>query len=197
MLALLYGKIAAGATLALLQMFVWIVAGGIAGASTIAPMTPGAMHTVAPFDLGGLLAGALPPVVVLAFVFFLLAGLLQYSTLFAGVASLISRPEDLGSINSAMILPIIAALVVAIAAVDAPNAPVVVATSFIPLLAPFTMFARIAIAQPSAWQIAVSAAVNVVALAGIALVAGRLYRVGMLLYGRPPSLRQLWTTIRG
>ena len=96
-----------------------------------------------------------------------------------------------------MILPIIAALVLALVALDAPNAPVVVVTSFIPLLAPFTMFARIATAEPPFWQVGLSAGVNVLALFGIALLAGRLYRVGMLLYGRPPSLRQVWTTIRG
>jgi ABC-2 type transport system permease protein len=196
-LALLYGKIASGATLAMLQMIVWFVAGVLAGASAFTPVTATATHTASPFDLGAALAGGTATGVVVAFVFFLIVGLLQYSTLFAGIGSLISRPEDLGSINAAMILPIIAALVVAIAALDAPNAPIVVGTSFIPLLSPFTMFARIATTQPPAWQIFASAAINVLALIAIASLAGRLYRVGMLLYGRPPTVRQIWTTIRG
>ncbi|HVA33062.1 MAG TPA: ABC transporter permease, partial [Candidatus Baltobacteraceae bacterium] len=189
-LALLYGKILAGATLGLVQMIVWIGSAILAGASS-ASGSGGQ-----PFDLGGALHGALTPSVVVAFLFFLLVGLLQFSTLFAGIGSLISRPEDLGSINAAMVLPIAAALLVAFAALDAPNAALVVTTSFIPLLAPFTMFARIAVGQAPMWQIAASAAVNLAALIAIAFVAGRLYRVGMLLYGRPPSLRQVWTTIR-
>ena len=78
------------------------------------------------FLLSGSLAGGLTPVVVFAFVFFLILGLVQFSTLFAGIGSLISRPEDLGSINAALIL------------------------RFVPLLAPFTMFARIATDQPPA-----------------------------------------------
>jgi len=196
-LALLYGKIFAGATLGLLQMSVWIVAALIAGATSFHPSSVASGGAATPFNLQGALAGAMTPMVIVAFVFFLLVGLLQYSTLFAGIGSLISRPEDLGSINAAMILPIIAALIIAIAALDAPNAPVVVATSFIPLIAPFTMFARIATSPPPISEILGSAAVNLIALVLIAQLAGRLYRVGMLLYGRPPSWRQIWTTIRG
>ncbi|MBV8433407.1 MAG: ABC transporter permease [Candidatus Eremiobacteraeota bacterium] len=194
-LALLYGKILAGASLGLMQMVVWMLC-AIAAGMTSVPGNPTAATSATPFNLGGALAGAVTPSIGLAFVFFLLVGLLQFSTLFAGIGSLISRPEDLGSINAAMILPIISALIIAIAALDAPNAPVVVATGFIPLLAPFTMFARIATDQPPLWQILLSGAVNALALVAIAVVAGRLYRVGMLLYGRPPTLRQVWTTLR-
>jgi ABC-2 type transport system permease protein len=122
---------------------------------------------------------------------------LQFSTIFAGIGSLISRPEDLGSVNSALILPIVAALIIAITALDAPDAPIVVASSFVPLVAPFTMFARIAVSAPPAWEAWASGAINLVALLAIGLFAGRLYRVGMLLYGRPPSLKQMWTTMRG
>lgn len=195
-LALLYGKILAGATLGFVQMIVWVLCAILAGASNPHVAGTGAA-AAAPFNLGGPAASALTGQVFGAFVFFLLVGLLQFSMLFAGIGSLISRPEDLGSINAAMILPIVAALVLAMTALDAPNAPVVVATSFVPLLAPFTMFARIATDQPPAWQVGLSASINVIAVGAIALLAGRLYRVGMLLYGRPPSLRQVWTTIRG
>lgn len=194
-LVLLYGKILAGATLGLMQMVVWVLCAMAAGASN--PHGGAGSMTATPFSLGGPAASALTGTVFGAFLFFLVVGLLQFSTLFAGIGSLISRPEDLGSINAAMILPIITALVLAMVALDAPNTPAVVITSFIPLLAPFTMFARIATDQPPSWQIGLSAGINVLALVGIALLAGRLYRVGMLLYGRPPSLRQVWTTIRG
>ena len=194
-LALLYGKIFAGATLGIAQMIFWMLCAIAAGVSSVSG-TPTAAASAAPFNLGGALAGALTPTVTIAFVFFLIVGLLQFSTFFAGAASLISRPEDLGSVNASMILPIVAALITAIVALDAPNAPVVVASSFIPLISPFVMFARIATAQPPLWQIALAAGIDTVALGAIAFIAGRLYRVGMLSYGRPPSLAQIWTTVR-
>lgn len=195
-LVLLYGKILAGATLGFMQMIVWVLCAIAAGASNPHAAGTGSIAPM-PFSLGGPAASALTGTVFGAFLFFLLVGLLQFSTLFAGIGSLISRPEDLGSINAAMILPIVAALLLAMVALDAPNTPAVVITSFVPLLAPFTMFARIATDQPPSWQIGLSAGINLLALTAIALLAGRLYRVGMLLYGRPPSLRQVWTTLRG
>jgi ABC-2 type transport system permease protein len=197
-LALLYGKILAGATLGFLQMLVWLTAALIAGATTGMPagsaLSAGSRGA---FDVGAALQGALPPPVIAAFVFFLVLGLLQFSTLFAGLASLISRPEDLGSVSAAMVLPIIVAFFIAIAALDAPQSPIVVITSFVPLLAPFTMFARIAVSQPPFWQVLASSVLNVVAVYAIAQTAGRLYRVGMLTYGRLPNLQQVWNTIRG
>jgi ABC-2 type transport system permease protein len=191
-IALLYGKILAGATLGILQMIVWCGAAFVAGVS--GGPQGGAAH--GGLDIAGALHGALGPATIGAFVFFLIVGLLEFSTIFAGIGSLISRPEDLGAINAAMTVPIIAALFIAIAALDAPNAPVVVASSFIPLLSPFTMFARIATSQPPLWQMTLSAAINVASVVAIALFCGRLYRVGMLLYGRPPTLRQVWRTLR-
>lgn len=193
-IALLYGKVFAGATLGLLQMIFWMLCGIAAGMTSVRG-NPTAAVSATPFNLGGALAGALTPTVTCAFLFFLIVGLLQFSTLFAGVASLISRPEDLGSVNAPMILPIVAALVLAIVALDAPDAPAVVVSSFVPLLSPFTMFARIASGQPPLWQIAAGATIDATALVAIAVLAGRLYRVGMLSYGRPPTLRQIWATI--
>jgi ABC-type Na+ efflux pump permease subunit len=193
-LALLYGKILAGATLGMLQLLVWAAAALVFG-SRVAGGGSGTNESL--LSLSGAFQGALPPAVMLAFLFFLVVGLLQFSTIFAGIGSLISRPEDLGSVNSALILPIVAALIIAITALDAPDAPIVVASSFVPLVAPFTMFARIAVSAPPAWEAWASGAINLVALLAIGLFAGRLYRVGMLLYGRPPSLKQMWTTMRG
>lgn len=195
-LALLYGKIFAGTTLALIQMVAWVIVGALVGGSSapspeVAGGTPGA---------GGVLAFAggasLDPMIAPAFLFLLLVGLLQFSTIYAAIGSLVSRPEDLGSISSALIFPIVAAFITAMLALDAPNAPFVVAASFVPMVAPFVMFVRIVMGQPPAWQLALCAAINLLALWGIAIAASRLYRVGMLLYGRPPSLAQIWKTVR-
>jgi ABC-2 type transport system permease protein len=57
------------------------------------------------------------------------------------------------------------------------------------------MFARIVVSSVPAWQIALSLAINLAAIYAIAVLGGRVYRVGMLLYGRPPRLRQLWHAI--
>jgi len=133
---------------------------------------------------------------VVAFLAFFIIGFLQLATLFAGAASLINRTEDLGSITFPLVMPVVAAFIIAIAALSSPDAPLAVVCSYVPLLAPFVMFARIAVSNVPLWQVAASVGINLVALYAIAVLAGKIYRVGMLLYGRSPSLRQVWSVIR-
>jgi ABC-2 type transport system permease protein len=58
------------------------------------------------------------------------------------------------------------------------------------------MFTRIAVSAVPLWQILLSLAINLAAALAFAVFAGRVYRVGLLLYGRPPSLRQVLATLR-
>ncbi len=191
--ALLGGKILAGGALAVLQMAVWIGAAMIGG--------QGPSNGNASTDLSGMFSLAnlfdvLTPGVVVAFFVFLVIGYLQVSTIFAAMASLINRTEDLGSITGPLALPVVAALFIAIYALGTPDAPGAVVTSFIPIISPFIMFARIAVSNVPAWQMALCLLINIAALYGIALFAGKVYRVGMLLYGRAPKLSQVWSVIR-
>jgi ABC-type Na+ efflux pump permease subunit len=195
-LALLYGKIFAGTTLALIQMAAWVIVGLIVAVTSI--HSGGAAGAGGAGGVGGVLLAAdgIKPLVAPAFIFLLFVGLMQFSTAYAAIGSLVSRPEDLGSISSALIFPIIAAFITAMTALEAPNATPIVVASFIPLLSPFVMFVRIALSDVPAWQLVLCAVINLAALAAIGIAAGRLYRVGMLIYGRAPSLRQIWSTIR-
>jgi ABC-2 type transport system permease protein len=189
---LLYGKIAVATTLAFLQMVIWIGVGVLLGSQP----TAGAHASSQGFDLSGVLAGGVTPLEAASFFVLFTLGFLQLSSMFAGLGSLINRTEDLGSISLPLVAPVIGALFIAMAALGAPNAPWAVATSFVPILAPFVMFARIAVSDVPLWQIGTCVLINVVALYGIAILAGKLYRVGMLLYGRAPNLKQVWHVIR-
>jgi ABC-2 type transport system permease protein len=191
--ALLSGKIAASATLAVVQMIIWIAIGFILGAH---PGTPAAIATAdasreTTFSLSNVSTADLA-----GFAAFFLLGYLQVSTMFAAVGSLVNRTEDLGALAGPLVIPIVAAFLIAMTALAAPNTPVVIVTSFIPLIAPFVMFARIVVSDVPLWQVVLSLVINVVATWGIAVLAGKIYRVGMLLYGRPPKLSQIWSVIR-
>ena len=93
-------------------------------------------------------------------------------------------------------IPIVAALLIAMTALQVPDAPPIVAASFIPLIAPFVMFARIVVSSVPMWEIGLSLAINIAAIWALALIGGKIYRIGMLLYGRPPKLTQLWHALR-
>ena len=190
---LLTGKILASATLGFLQLAVWIAAavylGGGSGAGANGQADSGMLSLANALDV-------LTPGLVVAFLLFFVIGFLQLSTMFAGAASLINRTEDLGSIALPLVMPIVFAFIIAIAALGSPDAPLAVICSYLPLVAPFVMFARIAVSNVPLWQVALSIGINLVALYAIAVLAGKIYRVGMLLYGRAPSLRQVWSVIR-
>jgi ABC-2 type transport system permease protein len=192
--ALLAGKIAAAGTLALSQLGLWLVVGALSSTPAQGAVLPTNDST---FDVTGLFTGdILSPFVIVSFVLFFILGFLQVSTLFAGFASLVNRTEDLGSLQTPLVIPVIGALFIAMAALGSPETPWVLAASMIPIVSPFVMFARMAVSNVPVWEVAFALLINIAALGVITIFAGKLYRVGMLLYGRPPKLRQIISVIR-
>jgi ABC-2 type transport system permease protein len=187
---LLAAKIASSATLAILQMILWVAIGLAFGLQAAAAGGNLNAHGTPP-SLGGISAND-----VLGFVAFFLLGYLQISTLFAAVGSLINRTEDIGALGGPLFLPVVAAFFIAITALQIPDAPLVIVTSFIPIFSPFVMFARIAVSTVPLPQIAGALLINLVTIWGVAVLSGRIYRVGMLLYGRVPKFSQLWNAIK-
>lgn len=189
--SLLAGKVAASVTLAVVQMIVWVAASYTFGMQATPIQTHSGGNDVA-FSLNGI-----SPADVAGFVVFFILGFLQMATLFAAMGSLINRTEDLGSVSGPLFIPVIAAFFIALTALEVPDSPGIVACSFVPLIAPFVMFARIVVTSVPLWQVALSFAINAAAIWGIALLGGKIYRIGMLLYGRPPRLGQILHLLRG
>ena len=192
---LLSGKILAGTALALLQMVLWLGFGLFFG--SFAAHISGAAATQPSIVLSALIAGNfLAPLTICAFLAFFLIGLLQITTLLAGVGSMITRTEDIGSMALPMLLPTMIAFFMGTVAIRTPEASWAVAASFVPIISPFVMFARLGVGLVPAWQIALSICLNLVVLLAIVWASGRIYRVGMLFYGRSPSLGQIWKALR-
>lgn len=188
--ALLAGKILASAALAMIQLVIWIAVGVLfSGGQSSGAGTQGI--SVASLFTGNIIT---PETVLIFFCLFILA-LLQLSTIFAGVASMVNRTEDLGSLSGPLVLPVVFALFAAMAAIDVPDATWAIVCSFIPIVSPFVLFARIAVSNVPGWEIALALLVNVAALVAIGYGSAKLYRVGMLLYGRSPSPKQIWRTL--
>ena len=139
---------------------------------------------------------AVPPATLLYLIVFFLLGFFTYATLFAGVGALLSKPEEVQQYSSVFMMPIIAAYILAIFALVNPDAPIIVWCSLVPLMSPMLMFARIATATVPAWQVVVSIGLSVLAIWGLTLLAGKLYRVGVLMYGQPPKPKEIWRALR-
>lgn len=191
---LLAGKIIAAGCAGLIQLAVWIGAGFLAGSRFTSAMTSRASGPDSP--AAGLGNFDVSTGVIVAFVLFFIIGFLQYATLYAAAASLINRTEDLGSVAAPLVIPVVGGFLLAQYALVAPNSTNVQILSQIPLLAPFVMFTRLTAATVPAWQIVLSIVVNAAATVLIIWAAGKVYRVGLLLYGRPPNIRQVIAALR-
>jgi ABC-2 type transport system permease protein len=189
---LLTAKILASAATGMIQLAAWIATGALAGSAVVGMFSDSA-QSGAGTGIGPL---ELPPGEVLSFVAFFIVGFLQYGVLYAAAASLINRTEDLGSVTGPLVVPVVIGFLLAQLTLQFPTAPQLIVASQIPLLAPFVMFTRIAVSSVPAWQIVLSLVVNVAAAALLAFAAGKIYRVGLLLYGRPPSFKQVIATLR-
>lgn len=133
---------------------------------------------------------------VIYFLIFYLLGFFIYATVFAAVGSLVSRTEDVGPAIMPVTYIIVAAFMIAIFGLNHPNAPFVVTMSFVPFFSPLIMFLRIGMSSPPFWQIAISIAIQVVSIGVMAWLAAKIYRTGVLMYGKRPSLKELRKAMR-
>jgi ABC-2 type transport system permease protein len=196
---LLYGKTLAATAIALLQIGLWIATGAAllpnAAAQLAAAGSGNASGSAAATPEASALLSVDPGLLV-AFLAFFVLGYLQYAAIYAAAASLVSRTEELGSVTTPIILPVLGAFFVAQYALVTPDAPVVIVCSFVPFLSPFVAFTRLAITEVPVWQVVLEIAVNVVTVVSCFWAAGKIYRVGMLLYGKLPSPRQVFAALR-
>lgn len=125
------------------------------------------------------------------FVFYFLGGYFLYSSLFAAVGS--AMGDDLGegqSLTIPITIPVILAFYIMIVVIQAPNSSLAVWSSIFPLFSPIVMPARLAFGPPI-WEVLVSIAVLIGTAIFFVWLSGRIYRVGILMYGKKVSLREL------
>lgn len=130
-------------------------------------------------------------VIMPLFIFYFLGGYFLYASMFAAVGSAMS--DDMGESQSLTIpitIPVIIAFYIMIMAVESPNSSLSVWSSIFPLFSPIVMPARLAF-QPNWWEIVVSMVLLVATCLFFVWLAGRIYRVGILLYGKKVTLREL------
>lgn len=135
--------------------------------------------------------GAIDPLLIVFAVIFYLLGYFLYSTLYAAVGSIVSRTEELGQAVMPLTLFSLAGFYLAIFGLTTPNATYVVVSSFIPFFAPFLMFMRIGLTDPAWWEVALSLAILCGTIFGLGWLSAKIYRTGVLMYGKRPTLKEL------
>ena len=181
------GKILGVGAVGLTQVGIWAAAAtAFAGYAVV---TSGMLKQV---------KAALNPMLLIYFVVFFLLGYVLYSTLCAAVGSMVNSEQEAQQMQFLVMMPMILALVFITNIFTHPNSSVAVFGSLFPFTAPLVMFSRIAIqgSDIPAWQIGLSIALMVATIYGMIWLCGRIYRVGILMYGKKPNLPEIMKWIK-
>jgi len=136
------------------------------------------------------ITGVSIPFYFLFLLYFLLAFFL-YATLFAGLASLVKRQEEIQSVILLPLLLLSCGYVLFFFVVATPDATLTKVLSYIPFWTPIFMLMRLAVGTVAWWEIVVTVALMLVTILACTWFAARLYRYGVLMYGQRPSLGQM------
>ena len=138
--------------------------------------------------LGGL---QLPTAAIVWFAVFYFLGFVLYSTMYAALGAMVNSDQEAQQWQTFIMLPLIVSIMVMMFILRQPNSPLAVWGSMVPFVAPILMYARIAVQTPPLWQIALSIAILLATIYGMVVLCGRIYRVGILMYGKRPTLPEI------
>lgn len=178
---LMMGKLIGVSLVALTQMGIWAVAflslsAWVAGSSFTLP------H--------------IPPLVFGCFILFFLLGYFLYATVYAVVGSMVTTTQEGGQLALPIVLLLVMGFYLSFNIIRSPNSSLAFWASMFPFFAPITMLVRIVTETPPLWQILLSLGIGIATVVCLMWLAARIYRVGMLMYGKKASIPEVLRWIR-
>ncbi len=172
------------------------MAGKVLGVGAVGLAQIGIWATAALLFSGGALGAAssmlkFSPMQFVYFGVFFVLGYLIYSALFAAVGAMVNSEQEAQQLQTFVMLPLILCMVFITKVITDPNGSIAFWASMFPLTSPLLMYVRIIVQQPPMWQIALSIAIAVVSVYVLLALCSRIYRVGILMYGKRPTLPEI------
>lgn len=130
-----------------------------------------------------------------SFLFYFVFGYLLYAAMFAAIGGMVDNETDSNQFSTVVSLPLIVAIVCSTAMVNNPDSSLGLWLSMIPFTSPISMMIRIPFGVPY-WQVAVSLVLLILTFILITWLAGKIYRTGILMYGKKPSFKEIWKWLR-
>jgi ABC-2 type transport system permease protein len=185
---LMAGKIIGVGAVGLTQIAIWAAAVGI---------FEGGSFAIAQEILGDSMKDAhVSTAVLILFPVFFILGYATYACLYAAIGAMVNSDEEAQQLQFPVSLPLILCIVFAMPIIRDPNSPLAFWLSMFPLTAPMIMFVRASVSMPPVWQIATSIGLSLCSLYGLVWLTSRIYRVGILMYGKRPTLPEILKWIR-
>ena len=205
---LMMGKIIGVTLVALTQFIVWIsmaVVGALilkTGFSSMQNSVEKAGDLTGKFDILQFAVDASSnllelnyPLIIAIFIFFFLFGYIFYSSIYAAIGSAVDNETETQQFTMFAIIPLMIGVYGSFTIINNPDGPMGFWLSIIPFTSPVAMVARIPFGVP-AWQILLSMSLLIASTLVMIFVAGKIYRVGILMYGNKATLKELWKWIR-
>jgi len=176
---MLAGKIIGVGAVGLTQVGVWM-----AGALSVGIYFAGSRHGMSGH-------AAVSPSQVFFFVAYFLFGFLLYSSIAAGLGAISNSEQEVQQLNLFLAVPLICCVFLLTTIIKSPDSTLSRVVSLIPFCSPLLMNFRISIGAPQPWEIWLSFLLMTLTIAAILWVSSRIYRVGILMYGKKPSLPEI------
>lgn len=132
---------------------------------------------------------------IISFIIYFILGYLLYASLYAAVGSAVESVEDTQQLQLPITIPLMIAYMIILMAFQNPDSGVVVWASMIPFTSPIVMLARIPYGVPM-WQLIVSIALLFLTFLGCAWVSAKIYKVGILMFGKKSTFKDLWKWLK-
>jgi ABC-2 type transport system permease protein len=171
---LLAGKILGVGAVGLTQVGIWILAAGVFA-----------------FRFGAVSGITLSAAQSIFFIIYFTLGYALYSSVAAALGSMTNSEQELQQLNMFLMMPLFFCMLMLMPVVTNPNSTLSRVVSEIPFCAPLLMNLRISISMPQPWEIGLSIALICITIYAVLWVSSRIYRVGILMYGKKPNLPEI------
>jgi ABC-2 type transport system permease protein len=178
---LMAGKILGVGAVGLTQIGIWAAAGMLFSGG---------------FAAGSQLKNLVSLTAIIFFPVFFVLGYGLYSTLYATIGAMVNSQQEGQQLQQLIALPLALSFVLIFPVIQSPNSPLATAASLFPLTSPLMMFARIVLQTPPWWQIALCIVLMLGTMLGVVWICAKIYRVGILMYGKRPTLPEIRKWIR-
>ena len=184
---LMMGKLVGVGLAGMTQLAIWIVSALALVGVGLANMSAAGMNISLP---------DITPLTIIYFFIFYLLGFFIYATIYALIGSMVTTVQEGGQFALMPIFLLVIGFYLSFAVIRDPNSSLSFWVSVAPFIAPITMPVRILSETPPFWQIALAIALNGATIAALVWLAARVYRVGMLMYGKKATIPEIWKWIR-
>ncbi|HVR95553.1 MAG TPA: ABC transporter permease [Thermoanaerobaculia bacterium] len=185
---LLVGKLVGICLLGLTQFAIWLTTTGVLTA-------PGLLAATAMAPAGVNLPTLTPAMAVNLAILYVL-GFFAFATLYATIGAAFNNLQEAQQVAGSAIFFFIAPVFFLWPVMNDPNSTLAVVLSLIPLFTPLLMTLRVALEMPPLWQLLLSYVLMLAFLSAMLWAAARIYRIGILMYGKKPTLQELWKWMR-